>query len=175
MTERKRDKFLRIFQSSRDPSRERSKEAKGTDERGITRPLTPSALSIRPNNPRSPRQTQSKTSSSHESLWEKALEKLEQLNKDKELVAIIKEFITKLANDDVATRSDLVVAIKDEMEKEIKRKPDGNQIVKKTISILNNFVSVGDVAVSFDPVHAALPWAAVRFVLVVSASCFPFT
>lgn len=42
--------------------------------------------------------------------------------------------------------------------------------VEKTVSILNKFVAVGDVAVSFDPVHAALPWAAVRFVLVVSGS-----
>jgi hypothetical protein len=30
---------------------------------------------------------------------------------------------------------------------------------------LRRFQGVGDVAVSFDPVHAALPWAAVRFIL----------
>ncbi|KAJ5959510.1 uncharacterized protein N7479_006660 [Penicillium vulpinum] len=35
------------------------------------------------------------------------------------------------------------------------------------LSILNKFLSVGDVAVSFDPVHAALPWAAVRSVIVI--------
>lgn len=43
-----------------------------------------------------------------------------------------------------------------------------NHIVKNTISILDKFVSVVDVAVSYDPVHAALPWAVVRFVLTVS-------
>lgn len=39
----------------------------------------------------------------------------------------------------------------------------------KLLSVLNSFASVGDVAVSFNPAHAALPWAAVRSVLVVSS------
>ena len=30
---------------------------------------------------------------------------------------------------------------------------------------LNKFKEIGDVAVSFDPVHAALPWAGVRLLL----------
>jgi hypothetical protein len=62
--------------------------------------------------------------------------------------------------------------IKEEMEQEIKGQQqhdsETHHFVEKTVSVLNKFVSVGDVAVSFDPVHAALPWAAVRFVLVVS-------
>lgn len=33
---------------------------------------------------------------------------------------------------------------------------------------VNKFKDVGDVAASYDPVHAALPWAAVRFLLEVS-------
>lgn len=33
------------------------------------------------------------------------------------------------------------------------------------VTWLTRFQGVADVAVSFDPVHAALPWAAVRFVL----------
>lgn len=37
------------------------------------------------------------------------------------------------------------------------------------LPVLSKFASVIDVAVSFDPVHAALPWAAVRSVLVVSS------
>ncbi|KAJ4401662.1 hypothetical protein N0V85_005470 [Neurospora sp. IMI 360204] len=55
------------------------------------------------------------------------------------------------------------------MEREIKRLLQDDythRFVEKTISTLNKFIAVGDVAVSFDPVHAALPWAAVRFVLV---------
>ncbi|KAI0528187.1 hypothetical protein F5B22DRAFT_584049 [Xylaria bambusicola] len=38
-------------------------------------------------------------------------------------------------------------------------------VLDKTISCLNSFKEVGDIAVNFDPVHAALPWAAFRFLL----------
>jgi hypothetical protein len=36
---------------------------------------------------------------------------------------------------------------------------------EKVINFLQKFKTIGDVAVSFDPVHAALLWAGVRFVL----------
>lgn len=43
----------------------------------------------------------------------------------------------------------------------------------KVISFLEKFKAVGDIAVNFDPVHAALPWAGVRFLLQVRCSdCF---
>lgn len=45
---------------------------------------------------------------------------------------------------------------------------DRSTSIDKFLSVLNKFLSVGDVVVSFDPVHAALPWAAVRSVIVVS-------
>jgi hypothetical protein len=35
----------------------------------------------------------------------------------------------------------------------------------RMVHCLNKFKAIGDVASSFDPVHAALPWAAFRFVL----------
>ncbi|KAI0386901.1 hypothetical protein F5Y04DRAFT_73551 [Hypomontagnella monticulosa] len=38
-------------------------------------------------------------------------------------------------------------------------------LANKTILWLNTFKEVGDVAVSFDPTHAALPWAAFRFAI----------
>lgn len=41
-------------------------------------------------------------------------------------------------------------------------------VAEKTIFWLNKFKDVGDIAVNFDPVHAALPWAGVRFLLQVS-------
>ena len=44
----------------------------------------------------------------------------------------------------------------------------------KAAGILSLFLSAGDVAVSFDPVHAALPWAGIRVVLVVSVPDFVF-
>lgn len=46
----------------------------------------------------------------------------------------------------------------------------GKQIVlrdlfDKIISWVDEFTAIGDVVASFDPVHAALPWAGVRFLL----------
>ena len=46
----------------------------------------------------------------------------------------------------------------------------GGQIVPRNIAdraltLLDKFKQIGDVAVNFDPVHAALPWAGVRFLL----------
>ena len=38
-------------------------------------------------------------------------------------------------------------------------------LATKIISWINRFKEVGDVAVNFDPVHAALPWAGVRLLL----------
>ncbi len=50
---------------------------------------------------------------------------------------------------------------------------NGNSIVlrdlaRKIVIWVNKFKEVGDIAVNFDPVHAALPWAGVRFLLQVS-------
>ncbi|KAF5008626.1 hypothetical protein FDECE_5106 [Fusarium decemcellulare] len=39
------------------------------------------------------------------------------------------------------------------------------ELFDKIINWLERFVAIGDVAVSFDPAHAALPWAAIRFLL----------
>lgn len=38
-------------------------------------------------------------------------------------------------------------------------------VAEKVIVYLNKFKAIGDVAVNFDPVHAALPWAGVRFLI----------
>ena len=40
----------------------------------------------------------------------------------------------------------------------------------KVVKWIQKFIAVGDTAVQFDPVHAALPWAAVRFILQVRTS-----
>ena len=42
--------------------------------------------------------------------------------------------------------------------------------IDKSVEVLAQFLAAGDVAASFDPVHAALPWAGMRVVLVVSVS-----
>ncbi|CAG8020378.1 unnamed protein product [Penicillium olsonii] len=50
------------------------------------------------------------------------------------------------------------------------RHHDRTTSIGKLLSVLNKFLSAGDVAVSFDPTHAALPWAAVRFVIVMATA-----
>lgn len=41
-------------------------------------------------------------------------------------------------------------------------------VLAKVAKWVNHFKEVGDIAVQYDPVHAALPWAGVRFLLNVS-------
>lgn len=41
-------------------------------------------------------------------------------------------------------------------------------VLAKAAKWVNHFKDVGDIAVQYDPVHAALPWAGVRFLLNVS-------
>jgi hypothetical protein len=38
-------------------------------------------------------------------------------------------------------------------------------VAEKTVRWLDTFKAVGDVVANFDPVHASLPWAGVRFLL----------
>jgi len=40
-------------------------------------------------------------------------------------------------------------------------------LLDKLAHYLRKFAQIGDVAVQYDPVHAALPWAGVRFLLMV--------
>ena len=42
-------------------------------------------------------------------------------------------------------------------------------VLGKMVRWVSKFQEVGDNAVQYDPVHAALPWAAVRFILKVSS------
>ena len=44
------------------------------------------------------------------------------------------------------------------------------KVLEKVMKWVNRFKEVGDLAVQYDPGHAALPWAVVRFVLQVSVS-----
>jgi hypothetical protein len=40
--------------------------------------------------------------------------------------------------------------------------------INRILSWVTKFIQIGDIAMQYDPGHAALPWAAVRFVLQVS-------
>ncbi|KAH7160654.1 hypothetical protein EDB81DRAFT_782712 [Dactylonectria macrodidyma] len=68
-----------------------------------------------------------------------------------------------------SNRKGLVVDVQEKIDNAFKGQQQDSttrRIIEKSVSLLSDFASVGDVAVSFDPVHAALPWAAVRSVLV---------
>ena len=41
-------------------------------------------------------------------------------------------------------------------------------LMEKIVRWLDHFKSIGDIAAQYDTAHAALPWAAVRFILQVS-------
>ncbi|EXU97098.1 ankyrin repeat protein [Metarhizium robertsii] len=45
-------------------------------------------------------------------------------------------------------------------------------VLDKLSAWVTKFISIGDIIVQYDPVHAALPWAAVRFVLQVAVNDF---
>lgn len=131
------------------------------------------------------------TKSSELDLWDKALTCLEESNEDRDIITIVQEFAKKstkgVADLGSSPVKGLAKDIKESMEQKIKDQQVNREqhawkitigqheysvreFVDKTVTILNKFVAVGDVATSFDPVHAALPWAAVRFFLAVSGS-----
>jgi hypothetical protein len=69
---------------------------------------------------------------------------------------------------------DLLDAVKKKQEdcemRQWKFELNGRQIVlrdqaEKIVKWVNKFIDIGDVAVNFDPVHTALPWAGIRFLL----------
>ncbi|RKL13873.1 Vegetative incompatibility protein HET-E-1 [Fusarium oxysporum] len=133
--------------------------------------------------------TQSERKSSSKSdLWDKALAHLSESEYDRDIVAIVKTFAENPIGDNAtadgrpSSTEDIAKDISERMAQAIQDGQHGRKqrewkvtigdkeysvrgLVDKTVNILNKFVGVGDVAVSFDPVHAALPWAAVRFVL----------
>ncbi|SCO92739.1 related to WD40-repeat protein (notchless protein) [Fusarium oxysporum] len=134
--------------------------------------------------------TQSKGKPSSKSdLWDKALAHLSESEYDRDTVAIVKTFARNpvgdnaTANGTPSSTEDLAKDISERIAQAIQDGQHGREqrewkvtigdkeysargLVDKTVNILNKFIGLGDVAVSFDPVHAALPWAAIRFVLV---------
>jgi hypothetical protein len=45
-------------------------------------------------------------------------------------------------------------------------------LLDKIVGFLDKFIAIGDVAMQYDPAHAALPWAGVRFLLRVGKNEF---
>ncbi|PTB70920.1 hypothetical protein BBK36DRAFT_1165408 [Trichoderma citrinoviride] len=137
------------------------------------------ALSHRPSSPRaSPDDQQTGTAGQDrrkghqvgKQLWDRALLEVKQ-SKDQHAIKLIDEVGSRLGQE--GTTMDVVISITETMERQLKDKKRStlaSSYVEETIYALNQFVSVGDVAVSYDPVHAALPWAFVRAVLVTITS-----
>ncbi|KAK6839301.1 hypothetical protein PG987_005167 [Apiospora arundinis] len=105
------------------------------------------------------------------SLWEKAFDSLDAGLRD------------KLAANKINDRTilDAVLRLVEDRRAESQRKqwsfkkPGGETIIvrhvlEKIVFWIKSVQSVGDVVVSFDPVHAALPWAAFRFLLQAAVS-----
>ena len=76
---------------------------------------------------------------------------------------------------------DLLVIVEEKKQSCVKKRwkyknSNGQDVVlrdicEKIVVWVNKFQEVGDVAVQYDPVHASLPWAAVRAVLQVPPMC----
>ena len=99
------------------------------------------------------------------SLWEQALTSLEPELKAVLDVKCNKRQILALAIDTAEETKRLC------MQKRWKyKKANGDVIIvrdvcEKIISWMQKFKDAGDIAVQFDPMHASLPWAGVRFLL----------
>lgn len=104
------------------------------------------------------------------SLWEQALTSLEPELKAVLDVKCNKRQILALAIDTAEETKRLC------MQKRWKyKKANGDVIIvrdvcEKIISWMQKFKDAGDIAVQFDPMHASLPWAGVRFLLQVASS-----
>ena len=100
------------------------------------------------------------------SLWDKAVESL----RDKH-----KQYVDFQRNDKHGILTDILAEIQQKKEACIERRlkykrKNGEFVVlydvyEKMVKWVNKFKEVGDIAMQYDPGHAALPWAAVRFFL----------
>lgn len=99
-----------------------------------------------------------------QNLWDIAVTKLS----DKEK--------THLDLSSSAKLDELLSAVKSRMQECEQRQWTVKKVVLRDVFTkiakwFEKFIEIGDVAVQYDPGHAALPWAAVRFLLTVCATC----
>ena len=109
-------------------------------------------------------------SEAQKSLWDRAIEKLD--SEDKQLLnfgqadklTVIQD-VWKAAEQRRKLCLDKRWKYRKETESIVLR-----DVMDKIIRWVDNFKQIGDIASQYDPVHAALPWAGVRFFLQV-CSC----
>lgn len=119
-------------------------------------------------------QVQEKSESPQTKLWEEALSKLSEVEQQ----AVQSIQVTSDSSAPLTERVIELVALTREKQRRCEMKAfkfrfRGQEIIlrdvaEKVIVFLNKFKTIGDVAVSFDPTHAALPWAGIRFLIQVS-------
>ena len=103
-------------------------------------------------------------------MWTEALEYLKKSEGRKNIVSIVESWTRELDNS--LNKKSLAVEIQKKMDEALEghnyNSKTRNRIRKAVIS-LDKIISVGDVAVSIDPVHAAPAWAAFRTIVKVSS------
>lgn len=110
---------------------------------------------------------QTRLHTSNYDLWAEALESLDETDKHN-----VTATLTDDEDHSLADRKGLAVHIQDRIDtasKNLKHDSRTRRIIENSASVLRKFASAGDVISSFDPAHAALPWAAVRSIIVVSS------
>ena len=107
-----------------------------------------------------------------ENLWEKALNALD--DEDKRNIDLS-------SVDRLTILQDVLTAVEEKkdicLKKRWRFKKGNREIIirdqlEKVTRWVKKFVAVGDSLVQYDPGHAALPWAAVRFLLQVCFHCY---
>ncbi|KAH7015814.1 hypothetical protein EDB80DRAFT_345573 [Ilyonectria destructans] len=97
-------------------------------------------------------------------LWNKALQSLEESDRLR-----VETFAGK-SESDSADRQDSVTNIREKIAEALKvpqHDSTARRIIDNSVSVLSKFASVGDVAVSIDPLHAAPPWAVIRSLITI--------
>ncbi|CAJ0554550.1 Ff.00g130630.m01.CDS01 [Fusarium sp. VM40] len=97
-------------------------------------------------------------------LWDEAIQKMKNSPDGEKLAEVIQVQQNTHSGDTDVTLMGLMSRLQNEMGR-VGLKGKIADLMGKVVSHLNRFAIVGDIAVSTNPNPAALPWAAVRFIL----------
>jgi len=117
-------------------------------------------------------------SNEHLSLWEQALASRELLTKQRKILS--ENSVGKDVSQIASEIGDITASIKEERDGKEWKVPFGEDVVNmkdivmKTLWWVHRFREIGDIIAEYDPQHAALPWAAFRFLLKVNISSLPY-
>ncbi|KAF7537616.1 hypothetical protein G7054_g3585 [Neopestalotiopsis clavispora] len=173
-------------QSTSQPSRPQE-DRRSDSERQDTAPNPTATLDTSINTSDDNDVTEKSRASAQDDLWEHALSKLEgsTSTEDRKHACALREF-AKVRDTSATTQDESNASEGDNLIEKVKRAANSlcteseqkawkidvgartvvlRNVVSRIIDCLNKFKDIGDLAVQYDPVHAALPWAAFRFLL----------